>query len=171
MITLISNLMSLSLFWPRHTIHVCSARPRILAPATVGRAFARRSIFKLFAGRSRKENNEEKVPTLADDNLFHPFSESPFPVVRARSDAIRSMAPCPVCASSSGHSHVPPPRAVKFECLNCGWPTHCSEEHWKVDENHTKYCSRLREANEDEHDLRRGRRMLEFELPGTFCLP
>ncbi|GLB35090.1 putative zinc-finger of mitochondrial splicing suppressor 51 [Lyophyllum shimeji] len=39
-------------------------------------------------------------------------------------------------------------------------------KHHKEDEEHRKYCSRLREANEDEHDLRIGRRLREFELPG-----
>ncbi|KAF7793095.1 hypothetical protein EIP86_004202 [Pleurotus ostreatoroseus] len=55
---------------------------------------------------------------------------------------------------------------MMFECPDCGWPTHCSEEHWKEDEEHRKYCGRLREVNEDEHDLRSGRRLREFELPG-----
>ncbi|EEB97909.1 hypothetical protein MPER_02676 [Moniliophthora perniciosa FA553] len=78
------------------------------------------------------------------------------------------MAPCPVCVA--GHSHVhahtqAQPKTVQFECPDCGWPTHCSEEHWKEDKEHEKYCSRLREANEDEHDLRSGRKFPEFELP------
>ena len=55
---------------------------------------------------------------------------------------------------------------VAFDCPDCGWPTHCTEEHWKVDDEHHRYCGRLKEANEDEHDLRSGRRMQEFELPG-----
>ncbi|KAJ7771712.1 hypothetical protein B0H16DRAFT_1714927 [Mycena metata] len=84
----------------------------------------------------------EHVPLLTQDNLFHPFSKSPFPMLRARGEAIKKIAPY------------------------CGWPTHCSEEHWKEDEEHQKYCTRLRESNEDEHDLRSGRRMVEFELPG-----
>ncbi|KAI3607526.1 hypothetical protein WG66_004752 [Moniliophthora roreri] len=79
------------------------------------------------------------------------------------------MAPCPVCVA--GHSHIhahtqAQPKTVQFECPDCGWPTHCSEEHWKEDKEHEKYCSRLREANEDEHDLRSGRKFPEFELPG-----
>ena len=37
-----------------------------------------------------------------------------------------------------------------------------------MDEDHAKFCSRLREVNEDEHDLRSGRRMYEFELPGVY---
>ncbi|KAJ7043204.1 zinc-finger of mitochondrial splicing suppressor 51-domain-containing protein [Mycena alexandri] len=109
----------------------------------------------------------EHVPLLTQDNLFHPFSESPFPMLRARGEAIKKIAPCPVCttAQEQGHPHVEL-KNVAFECPDCGWPTHCSEEHWKQDEEHEKYCTRLRESNEDEHDLRSGRRMVEFELPG-----
>ena len=121
-----------------------------------------------FLNRSSKSKLLQE-PLLTEDNLFHPFSKSPFPAVRARGDAIQSLAPCPVCASSHNHLHPhtqAQPRAVKFECPDCGWPTHCSEEHWSQDTEHQKYCARLHESNEDEHDLRSGRRMCEFELPG-----
>ncbi|KAH9484147.1 Protein MSS51, mitochondrial [Psilocybe cubensis] len=126
-----------------------------------------RSLFNFL--RAKKPPSTEPVPVLSEDNLFHPFSKSPFPAVRARGEAIKQLAPCPVCASSHGHIHAhtkAQPKAVKHECPDCGWPTHCSEEHWAEDEEHRKYCSRLREANEDEHDLRSGRRMREFEMPG-----
>lgn len=33
-------------------------------------------------------------------------------------------------------------------------------------EHHKHVCGILREVNEDEHDLRSGRRMKEFEFPG-----
>lgn len=38
-------------------------------------------------------------------------------------------------------------------------------------EHHKHVCGTLREVNEDEHDLRSGRRMKEFEFPGElhFC--
>lgn len=127
-----------------------------------------RSIFGLLR---RPKNPAEPVPILSEDNLFHPLSKSPFPAVVARSEAIQTLAPCPVCAAAHTHVHAhtkAQPKAVKFECPDCGWPTHCSEEHWKEDAEHQKYCSRLREANEDEHDLRSGRRMSEFEMPGTY---
>ena len=104
--------------------------------------------------------------TLAQDALFHPFSKSPLPAIRARAEAVKSLAPCPICQASSHDIQA----HVRFECPDCGWPTHCSEEHWKDDAEHQKYCRRLREANEDEHDLRSGRRMREFELPGA-CAP
>jgi len=127
-----------------------------------------RTIFN-FLKRPRPAKLQEPIPTLSEDNLFHLFSKSPFPAVRARGEAIQQLAPCPVCASSHDHIHEhtkAQPKAVNFECPECGWPTHCSDEHWKGDTEHKKYCSRLREANEDEHDLRSGRRMREFELPG-----
>ena len=115
---------------------------------------------------------KEATPLLTEDNLFHPFSQSPFPAIRARGEAIRQLAPCPVCASAHHDLHVhtqTQPKSVAFECPDCGWPTHCSEEHWHADQEHQKYCARLREVNEDEHDLRSGRKMREFELPGTFA--
>ncbi|PPQ78515.1 hypothetical protein CVT25_011787 [Psilocybe cyanescens] len=126
-----------------------------------------RSLFNFL--NSKKTKLQDPVPILTEDNLFHPFSKSPFPAVRARGEAIKQLAPCPVCAASHRHIHAhtkAQPKAVKHECPDCGWPTHCTEEHWAEDEEHRKYCARLREANEDEHDLRSGRRMREFEMPG-----
>ena len=144
-----------------------------LLPAAPSRLIRRpsatsRYIFNLLYRSSKSKSSQEPLPLLAEDNLFHPFSKSPFPAVRARGDAIQSLAPCPVCASSQHfHPHAQAqPKAVKFECPDCGWPTHCSEEHRNLDTEHQKYCARLHEANEDEHDLRSGRRMREFELPG-----
>ncbi|KAI0281428.1 zinc-finger of mitochondrial splicing suppressor 51-domain-containing protein [Russula aff. rugulosa BPL654] len=125
-----------------------------------------RSLFNLFKKASSKP---ESTPILSQDNLFHPFSASPFPALVARGEAIKSLAPCPVCASHHDHTHdhtKAQPRPIAFECPDCGWPTHCTEEHWLADTNHARYCSRLREVNEDEHDLRSGRRLREFELPG-----
>ena len=129
-----------------------------------------RSLFNLF---KKAPSKPESTPTLAQDNLFHPFSASPFPAIVARGEAIKSLAPCPVCASH--HDHIrdhteAQPGAIAFECPDCGWPTHCTEDHWRADNDHAKYCSRLREVNEDEHDLRSGRRLREFELPGAFPL-
>jgi splicing suppressor protein 51 len=130
-----------------------------------------RSLFNLF--KKAPSSKPESRPTLSQDDLFHPFSKSPYPALVARGEAIKSLAPCPVCASHHEHIHThtkAQPRAIAFECPDCGWPTHCTEEHWRADEDHAKYCSRLREVNEDEHDLRSGRRLREFELPGTFLL-
>jgi splicing suppressor protein 51 len=130
-----------------------------------------RSIFSFLSKSNRPETPKDPVPILTEDNLFHPFSKSPLSALRARGEAIQKLAPCPVCASTH-HAHTKAqPKAVKFECPECGWPTHCTDKHWKEDAEHQKYCARLREANEDEHDLRSGRRMLEFELPGEYPLP
>jgi len=126
-----------------------------------------RSLFNLFKKASSKP---ESTPVLSQDNLFHPFSASPFPALVGRGEAIKSLAPCPVCVSHHDHTHDhtnPQSRPIAFECPDCGWPTHCTKEHWLADKNHAKYCSRLREVNEDEHDLRSGRRLREFELPGA----
>ncbi len=35
-----------------------------------------------------------------------------------------------------------------------------------ADKEHYRYCGRLREVNEDDHDLRSGRKIKEFEMPG-----
>ncbi|CCF52404.1 hypothetical protein NDA11_007184 [Ustilago hordei] len=124
--------------------------------------------FSLFGGKKDKKNDPfalppraAKKPLLAQNDLFHPFSKSPIPSIRARGERIRSLAPCPV--SMSKHKVR---RLVNFECPDCGWPTHYSEKEWAEDTEHGKYVARLREANEDEHDLRSGREMSEFKLPG-----
>jgi hypothetical protein len=154
-----------------------------------------RALFNLFnklTGRTPKNSSAAgaqapKEPILSQDNLFHPLSRSPFPAVRARGETIANVAPCPVCTSEHSHSHastasdsadpdqphkheegqVKQKKKLAFECPDCGFPTHCSEEHWRADTEHDRYCSRLREVNEDEHDLRSGRRIREFEFPGT----
>ncbi|KAK0533498.1 translational activator for mitochondrial COX1 [Tilletia horrida] len=102
-----------------------------------------------------------KPPVLAQDDLFHPLSQSPIPAMRARGERIRALAACPVSMSKYGVR-----RPVRFECPDCGWPTHYSEAEWREDPDHAQYVPRLREANEDEHDLRSGREMTEFKLPG-----
>lgn len=100
---------------------------------------------------------------LAQNDLFHPLSSSPFEDLRLRAERIKLMAPCPVCLEHFGERNL-----VAFDSPDAGWPTHCSEEHWKADDDHHKYVGRLREANEDEHDLRSGRPLVEFEnLPGA----
>ena len=153
---------------PRPTLHLLGrTRPRLCAPPHA------RTLFGWFKKAKAAPAKKEPAPVLSQDDLFHPFSQSPFPAIRARGEAIQKLAPCPVCAAEAkgahgGHAHThAQPKAVKFECPDCGWPTHCSEEHWRADTEHKKYCSRLREVNEDEHDMRSGRRMKDFELPGT----
>lgn len=79
--------------------------------------------------------------------------------MRAKGERMRQLALCPVSMDKYGAREP-----VSFECPNCGFPTHASEEHWAEDqEQHARFCqSRLREANEDEHDLRSGREFPEF---------
>jgi splicing suppressor protein 51 len=106
----------------------------------------------------------ESTPVLAQDNLFNLLSQSPFNDLRERSKRIQTYALCPV--SYEKHHETKP---VRFECPDCGYPTHASEERWIEgrEEHHAEACPRLREVNEDDHDLRSGRRLSEFEnMPG-----
>ncbi|TRM62723.1 hypothetical protein BD626DRAFT_498234 [Schizophyllum amplum] len=123
-----------------------SARRSLTLAPRVRPLVARRQIFGLFKKKPAPLKRPEPVPVLAQDDLFHPLSKSPFPDVRARGEAIKTLAPCPVCLEEHNHATEP--------CPDCGWPTHCSEEHWKSDPEH------------DEHDLRSQRRFREFEMPG-----
>lgn len=137
-----------------------------LNSSSIGRGLQQRSLFGLSFGRGKKEKQPGSVGAakpvlLAQDDLFHPLSKSPIPAMRARGERIRKLAPCPVSLNRDGVR-----RNVAFECPDCGWPTHFSEKEWREDPDHAKYVGRLREANEDEHDLRSGREMAEFKLPG-----
>ena len=101
-------------------------------------------------------------PLLAQDDLFHPLSRSPFPEMQLKAKRIQELAYCPVSMERGEKVHV------KFECPDCGFPTHATEQAWAGDPEKGRYWPRLREANEDEHDLRSGREMTEFRLP---CKP
>ena len=118
---------------------------------------------------------------LQPNNLFHPFSSSPSPEIRKRAQFMKTNAYCP----HPGHhkKRLPtspddlearkvegktsfPPAHVRFECPDCGIPVYCSEDHWADDyEAHIEICELLRQANEDDHDLRSGRTFPEFEYP------
>ncbi|KZT60378.1 hypothetical protein CALCODRAFT_465471 [Calocera cornea HHB12733] len=123
-------------------------------------ALVRRTIFGWLRGKIKLEPAKPK-PILEQDDLFHVFSTSPIPAMRERAQVIKSMASCPVCLDVHGEN-----KSVQYDCPDCGWPTHCSKEHHDQDTEHMKYCGRLREVNEDEHDLRSGREMWEFNMPG-----
>ncbi|KAJ1967484.1 translational activator for mitochondrial COX1, partial [Dimargaris verticillata] len=57
-------------------------------------------------------------------------------------------------------------KSPAFVCPDCGYPTHCSEDHYLQDKaDHEQLCRWLRETNMDEHDLRSGRQFREFEFP------
>lgn len=109
-----------------------------------------------FARKAPKSPPGSSARVLAQDDLFHPLSTSPIPAMREKAARIKSMAKCPV-------TRLP----VNFDCPHCGYPTHASEQAWESDPEKYKYWTRLREANEDEHDLRSGRKVEEFELPGA----
>jgi mitochondrial splicing suppressor protein 51 len=153
---LVSTLRPTARLLHRTRLHQC---PQLSSPSN------RRSFINPFRKIMERIAARRATPLLSQDNLFHPLSKSPFPAVRERGEAIKKIAPCPVCLAENSEV-TSSPKAVKFECPDCGWPTHCSEEHWAADEEHKKYCSRLREVNEDDHDLRSGRRVWEFEFPG-----
>ncbi|KAG0637424.1 zinc-finger of mitochondrial splicing suppressor 51-domain-containing protein [Tuber brumale] len=100
---------------------------------------------------------------LKPNNLFHPMDESPSPSMRERAANIKRTAYCP----HPHHRAAGSPTHIRFTCPDCGIPAYCSEEHWAEDyRNHMLICDALREANEDDHDLRSGRFFPEFEYPG-----
>jgi mitochondrial splicing suppressor protein 51 len=150
---------------------IAPRRPPVALYRPLAAQYQWRTLFNFFRRKPVEDGKpKDPQPVLGEDDLFHPFSKSPFPAVQGRGEAIKKLAACPVCLASDTHAHAhihAQPKNVAFECPDCGWPTHCTEEHWAEDKEHEKYCSRLREANEDEHDLRSGRRMIEFEFPGT----
>ncbi|GAA5837556.1 hypothetical protein JCM9279_006787 [Rhodotorula babjevae] len=132
------------------------APPPLVAPVS---ASPHRTLFGW--AKTKLDDAAPPKPLLTQDNLFHPLSQSPFPEMRAKGDRIRQLAYCPVSQDQHGDKvHV------AFECPDCGFPTHASEQRWREDPNHGRYWPRLREANEDEHDLRSGRELTEFRLPG-----
>lgn len=114
-------------------------------------------------------------PLYGPNDLFHSYDASPIPALQSKAKLIRSLAPCPVCLTHELEQHGDDlararseAKKVSHSCPDCGFPTHCSHEHWQADrEAHAEYCGRLREINEDEHDLRSGRPLEEFAMPGA----
>jgi splicing suppressor protein 51 len=116
---------------------------------------------------------------LTEDNLFHSFTHSPIPEIRKRAAFMRQHAYCPHPDHKATRvAHNPadlearksptsgaPPAHVNFECPDCGMPVYCCEEHWADDyEAHLDVCDIMRQANEDDHDLRSGRFFHEFQF-------
>ncbi|KAF9583071.1 translational activator for mitochondrial COX1 [Lunasporangiospora selenospora] len=135
----------------------------IQSPAVVARRSL--SLKSFFTTRKPKSDpfTSQFEPVLEPANLFHPLSKSPLPPIRTKAEWIGKHGNCPVCKEHT----VEEKKAPVFECPDCGYPTHCSEEHYHMDkENHKHVCGTLREVNEDEHDLRSGRHLKEFEFPG-----
>ncbi|KAG8759036.1 translational activator for mitochondrial COX1 [Serendipita sp. 396] len=122
-----------------------------------------RTIFNFLRKQEPSSPSTHRALRPDDDepSLFHLHSKSPSADIRLRGERIKKFAQCPVCLNVEGTR-----KNVKHECVDCGWPTHCGQEHWEQDEDHAKYCTRLREVNEDDHDLRSGRTFYEYEMPG-----
>lgn len=133
---------------------------------------------------ANKSEAAAKVPSpplrLAENELFHPFSESPVPEFRRRAAYMRQHAYCPHPDHQPTNMPTIAPKAdapeaatgtkapahVDFECPDCGLPVYCCEEHWADDyEKHLEICDTLRQINEDDHDLRSGRVFHEANLP------
>jgi splicing suppressor protein 51 len=93
-----------------------------------------------------------------------PLSSSPHPALVQKADRIKAASLCPTSYEKHGGERVRP----AFDCPDCGWPTHKNKERWEEGlAEHKEYCERLREVNMDEHDIRSGRKMKEFEdMPG-----
>ncbi|KAL1905144.1 translational activator for mitochondrial COX1 [Sporothrix stenoceras] len=153
----------------------------------------RRSSTSVFAAKTDNANkpsaaavaaHEKENRVLAEDDLFHSYTESPIPDMRKRAAFIKMHAHCPhphhqsthlpaaeprlqtTLARFEGENQLPPAH-VDFECPDCGIPVYCCEEHWMDDyEAHLQICDTLRQINEDDHDLRSGRLFPEFDYPG-----
>lgn len=145
---------------------VLQTTPNIIRLSTAAGGISpiqRRTLFGFGFGSNKKKQKatDAPQPLLSQDDLFHPLSQSPFKEMRDKSQRIKQLAYCPVSLDKHGQKvHV------AFECPDCGYPTHATEERWQEDTDKARYSPRLREANEDEHDLRSGREMTEFTLPG-----
>ena len=98
-----------------------------------------------------------------------PLSASPHPALVQKADRIKAASLCPTSFEKHGGERVRP----AFDCPDCGWPTHKNKERWEEGlAEHKEYCERLREVNMDEHDIRSGRKMKEFEdMPGEYSYP
>lgn len=132
------------------------------------RHLPRRS-FNLFRKKTEQEpapvlhplEQDPKYLRLAQDNLFHPLITSPILSIRQKAMKIKSLAACPTSGLLERN---------EYTCPNCGFPTHCSEEHYQLDqERHERQsCDALRQINEDLHDLESGRQFPEFALRRRF---
>ncbi|KAG4301866.1 hypothetical protein PCANB_002117 [Pneumocystis canis] len=114
----------------------------------------KRFIFTFFKKKQSQHLKHNQI--LFQDDLFHCLSQSPIQNLRKKAETIKKYAKCPISNKS-----------IFFECPNCGYPTHHSEIEWKNDNQHKIFCKKLREANEDEHDLHSGRELHEFVLPNS----
>lgn len=114
-----------------------------------------------------KNEEPEKKLVLEQDNLFHVLSQSPLPEMKDRAAIVNKYGVCPIC--DTHHEEHEAKKKPTYDCPDCGYPTHCSEEHYHqgYEAHHAENCAILREINEDDHDLRSGRPMREFEFPSA----
>ena len=145
----------------RRSIHTYRPR-RPLTPLTR----QSRSIFGFLQPKPKNPFKLQAEPELliAQDDLFHILEDSPFADLRARAARIKTVSICPVSQENHGERV-----RVAFSCPDCGWPTHKNQERWEEGfEEHSEVCGRLRQVNEDDHDLRSGRSFPEFDnIPGA----
>lgn len=128
-------------------VSTCRTGRRSAAECACG---ARRTLFNLF-GKSRRAKQSGRLEG-DDTRLFHPLSESPSAAMRAKGELIRRVGQCPI--SGLG---------INYECPISGYPTHHSEQEWQADAQHQReFAWRLRQSNEDDHDLRSGRPLTEL---------
>lgn len=141
------------------------------------------SMFKF----SPKVTVETMARLYPPKNIFYPLAKSPHPEIRAVARVAQEHSSCPVCLDQEdilpstewndiaripgGTSRLcaaPKSRLrPSFVCPDCGWPTHCSEEHYEQDkERHKLFCETLRNWSIDEHDMKSGRRNWEMSFPG-----
>jgi splicing suppressor protein 51 len=120
-------------------------------------------------------------------SVFIPLDKSPHSSLRQYSSALSEYSSCPVCVEL--HDNLPESewndihkvtggtvrreKAVKSRlrpthvCDSCGFPTHCSKDHYDLDkESHSEVCGILKQFVEDEHDIRSGRKFWETTFPG-----
>jgi splicing suppressor protein 51 len=136
----------------RHTLQKRPFSQTVICPV---------SFKSLFGGR--QEPAPENKIIMEQDDLFHVLSKSPIPEMRDRAAIVKKYGVCPVCDT---HSEGDDKKKPVYECPDCGYPTHCDEEHYHQGKAaHQETCKILREINEDDHDLRSGRPMREFEFP------
>lgn len=131
---------------------------------TATRAISLKSLFTPSKSKKHEQQQQETSKVMLEpDNLFHMLSKSPIAELKDRAAIINKYGVCPVCDTHETPEHKKQP---VYECPDCGYPTHCSEEHYhEGHEAHKEICHILREQNEDDHDLRSGRSMVEFEFP------
>ncbi|KAG5458025.1 MAG: zinc-finger of mitochondrial splicing suppressor 51-domain-containing protein [Olpidium bornovanus] len=102
------------------------------------------------------------------DSLFYLLNQSPIPLLRSRAAQIEKYGSCPVCVKKHPEE-VNLRQRPKHFCPDCGFPTHCSEEHYTEGiDDHAEICDVLRQINEDEHDMRCGRTMEELDCNPSY---